>query len=112
MSFASKNNKGQRTFDIDIEGYTFKSLKNIKNGDVFQMDGYYINTKGKYQDHPVIICKDLKMLIDAPVHMTETFKSFDDEDIEDIKAGKVACEVYTYDTDTRKDCKGIRFKDI
>lgn len=112
MGFAERNNKGTRTFDIDIKDFKFKALKDFKDEDVFQMDGYYINSKGKYQDHPVIISKKLEMLVDAPAHMTETFKSFTDEDIEDIKAGKVACEVYTYDCDNRKGCKGLRFKDI
>lgn len=112
MGFAERNNKGNRTFDIDIKGFEFKALKDFKDGDIFQMDGYYINTKGDFDDHPVIISEKLKMLVDAPAHMTETFKAFTDEDIEDIKAGKVACEVYSYETKRYKGCKGLRFKDI
>ena len=51
MGLMDKFNKGGVTFDIDINGFTFTDLATLhKNGEgeIFKIDGLYINKKGIY----------------------------------------------------------------
>ena len=51
MGLMDKYNKGGVTFDIDITNFTFVDLKSLfkksPEGEVFKIDGLYINTENK-----------------------------------------------------------------
>lgn len=115
MGFSDRHNKGSK-FNIDIEGFTFKNLSDLYSengkGTIYQMNGFYINTKGKFDAHPVAICSDMKLLIDLPSHLTDDFISMlqNKDDLYDIRNGEAQfiIEPYTskqYDTE----CFGIRW---
>lgn len=118
MSFASKYNKGNINFDIDIKDYDFMDGYEFveKNGsNVVKIDGLYINKKGLYHDHPVAIIKSEKTLLDLPSHMTATVKDIlkDSESIDLIKKGLVGIKAHEYvDSKYHKNCVGFEWVDL
>lgn len=118
MGLMDRFNKGGVIFDIDINGFTFTDLATLhKNGEgeIFKIDGLYINKKGVYDNHPVAILCTEKLLVDLPSYLTETVESIlqDSEVVEAIKAGKVGFSIHPYFQEKfKKDCYGINWEDI
>lgn len=118
MSFASKYNKGNIIFDIDIKDYDFMDGYKFveKNGsNVVKIDGLYINKKGLYNDHPVAIIKSEKTLLDLPSHMTATVKDIlkDSEAIDLINKGLVGVKAHEYvDNKYHKNCVGFEWVEL
>ena len=107
MGIASKYNKQGNRFDYQMpEGVEFTFVKASELFELPQNEAgvivraMYINTKGKYDDHGVLICKDPAILIDCPTHMTDSIKEMikDDEAVEQINAGKLGVKAYKYET--------------
>jgi len=107
MGIASKYNKQGNRFDYQMpEGSEFTFVKASELFELPQNEAgvivraMYINTKGKYDDHGVLICEDPAILIDCPNHMTDTIKEMmkDDEAVEQINAGKLGVKAYKYET--------------
>lgn len=114
MSFGSRHNKGT-IFDIDTKDWEFKSLKDLyeAGNNLNELQGLYISNKSKFGPSPVAICKGY--CVNLPAHMVEEVKDIlaNEEDIADIKAGKVGFTVETYKDKTyNKDCYGIKWADI
>lgn len=119
MGFMDKYNKGGIIFDIDISGFTFVDLKSLfkksPEGEVFKIDGLYINKKSSFGDHPVAILIKEEFLVDLPAHLVEDVKEIlqDPEAIEAIKNGKVGFTIHEYDQKQyKKKCYGIHWEDI
>lgn len=118
MSFAHKYNKGNIIFDIDITDFSFMKLSDIYTSygkNVVQVDGLYINKKGKFNPHPVAINVEEEMLIDLPEHMTETVEEIlkDGESISLIKRGCVGLHVTQYtDKKYKKTCYSAEWVDL
>ena len=66
----------------------------------FKVGSIYINSKGKYGEHGVIITSEPDLLIDCPNHMTDTIREMlkDDEVVEAVNAGLLGVRAYKYDT--------------
>lgn len=123
MGIASKYNKQGNRFNYQMPEdaeFTF-----VKASELFELPqneagvivrAMYINTKGKYDDHGVLICEDPAILIDCPNHMTDTIKEMikDDEAVEQINAGKLGVKAYKYDTKNAKEgyAFGLEFIDL
>ena len=119
MGLMDKFNKGGVPFDIDIAGFTFVDLKSLYKkspaGEVFKIDGLYINKKSSYGDHPVAILVKEEFLVDLPAHLVEDVKLMlqDPEVIEAIKNGNVGFTIHEYDQKQyKKKCYGIHWEDI
>lgn len=118
MSFAEKYNKGNLVFNIDIKDFEFMDGKNFiaKYGsNAVKIDGLYINKKGFYNDHPVAIIADEKVLLDLPPHMTDTVNEIlhDSESINLIKKGLVGVKAHEYvDKTYHKQCVGYEWCDL
>lgn len=119
MSFATKHNKGGIDWGIPtIENMTFikpeEAFKKYKPETVYPVNGLYINKKGNFGDHGVIIDARDNLLFDAPQHMTEEIKNIlgDQEDIADIKAGKVGFVIEPYKDSNNVDRYGIKWVDM
>ena len=118
MSFATKYNKVNTIFDIDIKDFNFMDGYEFiaKYGNnIVKIDGLYINKKGLYNDHPVAILVDEKKLLDLPSHMTDTVKEIlsDAESIKLIKKGNVGVKAHTYtDTKYHKEYVGFDWCDL
>jgi len=123
MGIASKYNKQGNRFDYQMpEGAEFTFIKASELFELPQNEAgvivraMYINTKGKYDDHGVLICEDPAILIDCPNHMTDTIKEMmkDDEAVEQINAGKLGVKAYKYDTKNAKEgyAFGLEFFDL
>lgn len=118
MSFANKYNKGNIIFDIDITDFSFMKLSDVYTSygkNVIQVDGLYINKKGKFNPHPVAINIEEKMLIDLPEHMTETVEDIlkDGESISLIKRGCVGlCATKYKDKKYNKTCYSVEWVDL
>lgn len=115
MGFADRHNKGSK-FDIDIEGFEFKSLSELfkrdKGKGVYTMNGVYINRKSKFGAHPVAICEGDEMLVDLPAHMLEDIQDMlaSPEDVEDIKNGEARFMIEEYvQKDYNRKCYGIKW---
>lgn len=126
MGKFAKLNKG-RLFDIDIKEAPFVTLSELladsNEETVFKMLGFFLNTKGNYDPHYVMIVDNFRsagkgmtdiILVDAPSHLNEVFETIikDDELVQDVKDGKCGFTVYQYDSALRKGCYSIRLVDI
>ena len=118
MSFATRHSKGS-VFQCETEGFEYFSLEQLfeDNGPdmVYPIQGLYINKKGNYGDAPVAICAEY--FVNLPGYMTEECSGFmkSEEDIEDIKAGKVGFRIEQYEKvvgKTSKTCYGVRWVDL
>lgn len=119
MGLMDKYNKGGVKFDVDITDFTFTDLKTLKeksaDGEIFAIDGLYINTKSSFGDHPVAILAKEKLLVDLPAHLVEDVKDIlhTPEVVEAIKAGHVGFTIRGYYQERfKKDCFGINWEDI
>ena len=65
MGLMDKYNKGGVRFNVDIEGFAFCQLKDLytrlQKDEVVKIDGIYINTKGRFDAHPVAIVSTLSL---------------------------------------------------
>jgi hypothetical protein len=123
MGIAKKYNKQGNRFDYQIPEGNDHAF--IKTSELFNLPqnsagvvvrSMYINSKGKYGDHGVIICSDPAILIDCPNHMTETIRDIikDDEAVEQVNAGKLGVRAYEYATKNAASGKayGLEFIDL
>ena len=107
MSFASKHNKGGIQWGVDTKDFEYWSLKDLleKDGDEeYILRGLFIN-KNKSEKElkeygPSIVAILDDRLVNFPVHMLEEVEGIlsDEEDIEDIKAGKVHFTIRSYES--------------
>lgn len=118
MSFATKHNKGSIDWGItSIENFRYMKLEDAykanKEDYIYPVAGLYINTKGKYDDHGVLIDTLHELCLDCPAHMTEEIRGIlkDPDDISDIKSGIVGAKIYTYEAD-RGTCYSLKWVDI
>lgn len=111
MSFASKRNKGNK-FNVNTEGYSFAKLGELEQGKTYVIQSLFINSKGKYEPHPVAAITE-GLLVDLPSYLTEQVIEIiaDDDDVADINAGKVGFIVDPYEIDG-KELLGIKWVDI
>lgn len=115
MSYAEKFNK-KRLFDVTIsEDATYVDLKSLfdKNGvdKIYPVQAIYINTKGKFDDAPVIVM-DSETLVNCPAHLTEQVKEMlsDDELVKAVNNGEVGFKIYNYvDSKFNKSCYSIEW---
>ena len=101
MSIANKyNTGGQFNFDIP-DTHEFITLRELyeSNGEDtgYIIMAYFINTKGKFGDSPVIATPT--HLVNIPSHMTETMKIMrqDPEVVEAINNAKLGFTIYSYE---------------
>ena len=118
MSFAARHNK-MAVFDCNTEGFEYFNLETLyeDNGEdhVYPIMGFYINHKSDYGDAPVAILED--KFANLPQHLLdevlEIMKS--EDDVSDIKAGKVGFSIYSYEKELKKGtktCYSIRWVDL
>lgn len=118
MGLMNKYNKGGVRFDVNIEGFVFTDLSTLYHkfkNETLKIDGVYINTKGSFDDHPVVIVADYQMLVDLPSYLTDDVRAMlkDEEVVSAIKAGKVGFTIHEYEqTKFKKTCYGIHWEDI
>lgn len=114
MSFAARHNKGS-VFQCNTEGFEYFKLVELydekKPDEVFNIQGIYINKKSKFGEAPVAILKGC--FANLPAHMTEEVKEIlkSEDDINDIKAGKVGFKIEPYQSEEGNICYGIRWVD-
>lgn len=115
MSFANKHNKGGIDWNAKTDGFQFwKREECYKESPdkIWKLKGLYINRKGKFGDHAVAITDD--RFIDLPDYMTDEVQSIisNDEDINDIIAGKVGFKIEPFTDKTfGRECYGVRWID-
>ena len=108
MGIANKYNKSGNRFNYQIpEGSEpvfvkaselFETIPQNESGVVIR--SMYINSKGKFGAHGVLVASEPAISIDCPNHMTDTIKTMiaDDEVVEAVNAGKLGVKAYKYDT--------------
>lgn len=105
MSFAKKHNAGTGklfTFNPPAH-FVYKTLKDLATENpldtVYQVNAFYINTKGRYGDSPVIATNN--ELVNAPQHLLnivqDVFKDAESQSL--INNGYVGFKIYTYQND-------------
>lgn len=115
MSFAERHNKGSKFTWQAPEGSkaVFKKLSDYPVDTTFKIVAIYINTKGKFKDHPVFIT-DQNIHLDIPAGNMDDVKEIlnSSEDIADINAGKVGIEVTRYESKQYGTQAGFKFIDL
>lgn len=114
FKFAKKYNT-EKLFNIDTSEFEYVSLADLYTGDettVFPVRGIYINTKGNYDDAPVIATDE--EYVNLPAHLTTVCKEIlsDREAIRAINEWRVGFTIYKY-TQKRygRECYSIRWAD-
>lgn len=113
MSFAKRFNR--KKFSIDTTGFDYASLCDCYNNygadTVYTIRALYINTKGKYDDAPVVATDSF--FVNIPSFLCEDCREMlaDDSIIEDINNGKCGFKIYPY-TSHEKECFGVEWVDI
>lgn len=116
MSFASRHNKGGIDWEVDTTGFEYmtrEKLYKAGKNNIYTLKGLYINKKGRFGDHPVAITENC--FIDLPDYMTDECKGIlkSEEDIADIKAGKVGFTIQEFTDKTfGRTCYGISWEDL
>lgn len=137
FSISKKYNK-EKLFKINTEGFEYVSLedlyqetaemqaeatdhvfdehseevKEIVEETIFQVRGIYINTKGLYDDAPVVALDSA--YVNLPAHLTPICKEIlaDPQAIAAINAGRVGFTIYTYVKPAyNKTCYSIKWVD-
>ena len=107
MSFASRHKKGGIQWGIDTEGFEYYALKDLFEIDetaVWNLRGVFINknkTEKELKEYgPSVVGILPDRLINLPNHMLEEVKEMmaSEEDIEELKAGKVFFRIRTYES--------------
>ena len=120
MSFASRHNKGNN-WEVNTEGFEYFKLGDLFQtygaDEVYTVRGAYVNErttkKGKKFMSVTIILDD--RFASFPEHMaaevSEMIKC--EEDVADIKAGKVGFKIHTYESDYSDGiCYGVTWVDV
>ena len=112
-NFANKHNKKGVDWEVNTDGFEYKTREELykKSPDkIYPFLGFYINTKGRFGDHPVAISD--KFFVDFPDYMTEELKEAlkDEEEVAEIKSGAVGFKIVEF-TDKKfgKLCYGIEW---
>lgn len=138
FSFSKKFNK-EKLFKINTDGFEYVSLEDLYReteqrvilandeivdyvdtkdvadqvqSTVFQVRGIYINTKGLYDDAPVLALDSA--YVNLPAHLTPICKEIlsDPQAVAAINAGRVGFTIYTYEKPTyKKTCYSIKWVD-
>lgn len=120
FSFAKRYNS-ERLFDIDVTNLEYHELYDIytTDTDVYHVEGIYINTKGKFEDRPCVVCHDDKGFrgyVNLPAHLTEQCREIlrDVNAVAAINSGNVGFTIYRYYARNydNKECFSIRWVDV
>ena len=115
-TFASRHNK--QSFGIDTTDFKFVKLNEIFNSKenggkevIHDCNGLFVH-KSQLGDSPVIIDVANKQLVNLPNHMADEVREIlaSDDDVNDIKNGKVGYTIYDYDSHGKK-CYSIHWVD-
>ena len=104
MSFATRHNKGNK-FDVNFDGFEMKRLEDLFSDDpdaIYPVQALYITKKGEYGPSPFVVSDGFCVYL--PGHMLEEIEGIlaSDDDIADIKTGKVGFCVYSYEKEVKK----------
>lgn len=108
-------NYNKNLFEVDTTNFEYKKLSEIYTGkpEIFILNGFYINDKGKYGEQFIAIVSEFKILVNIPKHLNVTFSAMqsDLEAIEAIKAQKVGFYIRPYSAQGKL-CYTITFVDL
>lgn len=103
----------ERESNILIEGIEDpKEVKDIVEETIYQVRGIYINTKGLFDDAPVVALDSA--YVNLPAHMTQICREIlaDPQAIAAINAGRVGFTIYAYEKPQyHKTCYSVRWVD-
>lgn len=123
MSFASKHNKGAIDWGTDTKEFEYFKLQDLYEMDMgidepIKIKGLFINS-GTNSEYGASCCAILEdRLVNLPQHMIPEIEEIlqSDEDVNDIKAGKVGFYIRTYQSDKKKGkdktCYSITWTDL
>lgn len=105
-SILNKYNAGS-LFDYEFTGEEeFIKLSELDANKVYEILTIYINTKGMYDDHPVIVAgvpgedgEEVATCVDMPAHLTERVENMiNDSDVADlVNSGHCGFKIRTYE---------------
>ena len=112
MAFKFSKIYNKQVFNIDTKDYSFKKLSELDMAKTYKINGLYLN-RGKFGIQAVAIVSDEKILVNLPLHLTETVQAIlaDVEAIETIENGKVGFTLKEY-VKNEKNCYSIVFVDL
>lgn len=111
MSFANRYNKGSK-FDVNTQGFNYKKLADLEEGEIFVLKGLYINYKGTFGPSPVAILADC--FVNLPMYTLSTVADMiaDEMTVETIKEGHAGFSVEHYTDKNGIDRLGVRWEDV
>lgn len=104
MSLAAKLNKGRQTVAEDIKTEDLEYVKAadiaFEGGDPIRLKGFF--TKSGEYGESITLVTDKGLGINIPSRYVEMFKNYTDEEVEEIKAGKLGISAIKADVKTKK----------
>lgn len=105
MSLAAKLNKGRQTVAEGIDTANLEYVKAadiaFEEGDPIRLRGFFIKTGGEYGES-ITLVTDNGLGINVPSRYVEMFKGYSDDEVEEIKAGKLGINAIKSDVKTKK----------
>ena len=103
----------ERESNVVIEDFEdHEEVKEIVEETIYQVRGIYINTKGLFDDAPVVALDSA--YVNLPAHMTQICREIlsDPQAIAAINAGRVGFTIYAYEKPQyHKTCYSVRWVD-
>ena len=103
----------ERESNIAAEDFEdFDEVKTIVEETIYQVRGIYINTKGLFDDAPVVALDSA--YVNLPAHMTQICREIlsDPQAIAAINAGRVGFTIYSYEKPQyHKTCYSVKWVD-
>lgn len=109
MSFASRNNVTAFNYDFDTSDFEYKKCKDLDGNKIYKVYGYF-SSVGMYGKQYTLVTD--KFFLNLPKYMTEQLNRFNEEDIKDIKDGKVGVQRKDYKTKQGQVAVSITWVDI
>lgn len=109
MSFASRNNKAVFEYPFDTSKFEYKKCKDLTENKTYKVYGYFSNV-GQYGKQYTVVTDEF--FLNLPKYMTESMDKFTDEDIADIKNGRVGFIKKSYTTGNGQQCFTITWVDL
>lgn len=94
MSFASRHNNTTFTYDFDTKGFNYLKASALDDNTIYKLYGYFFTT-GSYGKQAILVTD--KFYLNVPNYLVNDIEKFSDEDVTDIKHGKVGFKKSSYD---------------
>lgn len=109
MSFASRHNAVTFRYDFDTENFEYLKCSDLEENKTYKVFGYFSST-GMYGKQYTLVTD--KFFLNLPKYMVDDMEELTEEDIKDIKNGKVGVMRNDYKSKQGRKCSTVTWVDL